>query len=47
MCDRVMVVVDGRLQALETLDALREDNEFFREVTEITQRQGLAHSSDH
>jgi hypothetical protein len=41
------VVVDGSLQAMENAEALRENNEFFREVTEITQRQGLAHSSDH
>jgi hypothetical protein len=37
--DRVMVIVDGRLQAIDEPD-LREQNEFLREVTDITLRQG-------
>ncbi|MCV2490720.1 ABC transporter ATP-binding protein/permease [Geodermatophilus sp. YIM 151500] len=40
VCDRVMVVVDGRLQAMDVPAALLEHNDFYREVTEITRRQG-------
>jgi ABC-type multidrug transport system fused ATPase/permease subunit len=40
ICDRVMVIVDGRLQAIDKPVALLERNEFFREVTDITLRQG-------
>jgi ATP-binding cassette subfamily B protein len=36
ICDRVMVVVDGRLEALDTPSRLKETNAFFREVNEIT-----------
>jgi ATP-binding cassette subfamily B protein len=45
ICDRVMVIVDGRLQAVEEPETLMRTNDFYREVTEITQRQGLAHGS--
>ena len=38
VCDRVMVLVDGRLEALGSADALGESSDFFREVTEITRR---------
>ena len=41
VCDRVMVVVDGRLQAIDEPAALRDSNAFFREVTEITRQQSL------
>jgi ATP-binding cassette, subfamily B, bacterial len=39
ICDRVMVIVDGGLQAIDEPVALLERNEFFREVTDITLRQ--------
>jgi ATP-binding cassette subfamily B protein len=39
ICDRVMVIVDGRLQAIDEPVALLERNDFFREVTDITLRQ--------
>ncbi len=40
MCDRIVVMVDGRVSAVGTHSELVERNDFFREVTEITQRQG-------
>jgi ABC-type multidrug transport system fused ATPase/permease subunit len=39
ICDRVMVIVDGRLEAIDEPVVLLERNEFFREVTDITLRQ--------
>ncbi|WP_209306647.1 ABC transporter ATP-binding protein [Blastococcus sp. CT_GayMR19] len=39
ICDRVMVIVDGRLQAIDEPGALLEGNDFFREVSDITLRQ--------
>ncbi len=45
ICDRVMVVVDGRLQAIDEPSALQQDNDFYREVIEITQRQGASRTS--
>lgn len=36
ICDRVMVIVDGRLQAIDEPMALLEHNDFYREVTDIT-----------
>jgi ATP-binding cassette, subfamily B, bacterial len=45
ICDRVIVVVDGRLQAMDQPAALLESNDFYREVTEITQRQGATQGS--
>jgi ABC-type multidrug transport system fused ATPase/permease subunit len=42
VCDRVMVVVGGRVQALETPEVLMEGNDFYREVTEITRQQSVA-----
>ena len=39
ICDRVMVVVDGRLQAIDTPSRLLDSNDFYREVAEITRRQ--------
>ncbi|RYV49312.1 ABC transporter ATP-binding protein [Pengzhenrongella frigida] len=39
ICDRVMVIVDGRLQALDRPAQLLIDNDFYREVNEITRRQ--------
>lgn len=39
ICDRVMVVVDGRLQAIDAPATLVETNPFYREVTEITQKR--------
>ena len=40
LCDRVMVVVDGRLEAIDAPAALRASNEFYREVTEIARGVG-------
>ncbi len=42
ICDRVMVMVDGRLQAIDTPQRLLETNEFYREAIEITREQTLA-----
>ena len=39
VCDRVMVVVDGRLQAIDEPTRLLESNDFYREVLEITRKQ--------
>lgn len=39
VCDRVMVVVDGRVQDIAPPQRLEETNAFFREVTDITRRQ--------
>ena len=36
VCDRVMVIKDGRLEGFETVDKLFTSNDFFREVTTIT-----------
>jgi ATP-binding cassette subfamily B protein len=45
ICDRVMVIVDGQLQAMDEPAALLASNDFYREVTEITQRQGVTQGS--
>jgi ATP-binding cassette, subfamily B, bacterial len=42
ICDRVMVVVGGRLEAIDEPAALLAGNAFYREVTEITRRQSTA-----
>lgn len=39
VCDRIVVMVDGRVSAIGTHDDLLDHSDFFREVTEITQRQ--------
>lgn len=36
VCDRVMVIKDGRLEGFETTDELFASNDFFREVSTIT-----------
>lgn len=38
-CDRVMVVADGGLQAMADPGTLLRENDFYREVIEITRRQ--------
>lgn len=38
VCDRVVVIVDGRVSAIGSQDDLLARSDFFREVTEITQR---------
>lgn len=45
ICDRVMVIVDGQLQAMDEPAALLESNDFYREVTEITHRQSVTTAS--
>ncbi|GGI05484.1 ABC transporter ATP-binding protein [Egicoccus halophilus] len=39
ICNRVMVVVDGRLQAIDAPQRLLESNAFYREAIEITRQQ--------
>lgn len=39
MCDRVMVVIDGRLQAFEEPSVLAQTNGFYREAMQITRQQ--------
>lgn len=39
VCDRIVVMVDGRVSALGSQADLMEQSAFFREVNEITQRQ--------
>jgi ABC-type multidrug transport system fused ATPase/permease subunit len=40
LCDRVMVIVDGRLEAIDEPAALRQRNDFYREVSEISRHGG-------
>jgi ATP-binding cassette subfamily B protein len=42
VCDRVMVVVAGRLQAIDEPAELLKRNAFFREVSEITRQQSVS-----
>lgn len=39
VCDRIVVMVNGQVSAVGTHADLLDNSEFFREVTEITQRQ--------
>lgn len=39
VCTRVMVVVDGQLQAMDRPDQLVDTNDFYREATSITRQQ--------
>jgi ABC-type multidrug transport system fused ATPase/permease subunit len=39
VCDRVMVIADGGLQAMGDPVTLLRENDFYREVIEITRRQ--------
>ena len=41
ICNRVMVIVEGRLEALAEPAHLLETNDFFREVSEITRKQSI------
>ncbi len=41
ICDRVMVIVDGRLEAFDTASALQTDSTYYRTATRLT---GLARS---
>ena len=43
VCDRILVLVDGRVSAIGSRTDLLEQSEFFRQVSEITQR---GHSDD-
>ena len=36
ICDRVMVVSDGRIQAFDTTDRLMDVNRYFKEVSDIS-----------
>jgi ATP-binding cassette, subfamily B, bacterial len=42
ICDRVMVVVDGRLDAFDDPERLRETNPYYRDAIELTHRQSGA-----
>jgi ATP-binding cassette subfamily B protein len=35
ICDRVMVIIDGRLAAFDTIDLLREHNDYYRSASAI------------
>jgi ABC-type multidrug transport system fused ATPase/permease subunit len=35
VCDRVMVIVDGRLQAIESVSALQSDNSYYRSASAL------------
>jgi ABC-type multidrug transport system fused ATPase/permease subunit len=35
MCDRVMVILDGRLVAFDTKDALQRDNKYYRHASQL------------
>lgn len=39
VCDRVMVIAEGRLQAMADPGTLLQENDFYREVIRITRRQ--------
>jgi ABC-type multidrug transport system fused ATPase/permease subunit len=47
ICDRVMVIVGGHLQAIDKPAQLLLDNDFYREVNEITRRQPDAGGRSH
>lgn len=40
MCDRVMVIIDGRLQAFDTREELREQNAYYRSASLIASGSG-------
>jgi ATP-binding cassette subfamily B protein len=42
MCDRVMVIVDGRLVAFETKALLQRDNPYYRHASQLAAGQGAA-----
>jgi ABC-type multidrug transport system fused ATPase/permease subunit len=42
ICNRVMVIVEGRLQAMDEPGELVSSNGFYREVTEIARKQSIA-----
>jgi ABC-type multidrug transport system ATPase subunit len=35
ICDRVMVILDGKLAAFDTIDYLREHNSYYRSASAI------------
>lgn len=39
LCDWIVVMVDGRVSAIGSQADLMQESDFFREVSEITQRQ--------
>ncbi|HVR05169.1 MAG TPA: ATP-binding cassette domain-containing protein [Solirubrobacteraceae bacterium] len=47
ICDRVMVIVDGRLQEFDTLPRLRETSEYYRSATSLAGAGGAAVSKRH
>lgn len=46
MCDRIVVMVDGKVSAIGSHADLVDNNDFFREISEITQRQGQHSRAD-
>src|SRR5699024_5152339 len=44
VCDRIVVMVDGRVSAVGPHATLVDNNDFYRQVTRITQRQSAAGS---
>jgi ATP-binding cassette subfamily B protein len=36
MCDRVMVILDGRLAAFDTKDALQASNDYYRQASQLS-----------
>jgi ATP-binding cassette subfamily B protein len=35
ICDRVMIIIDGKLQAFDTIDHLTEHNTYYRTASKI------------
>jgi ABC-type multidrug transport system ATPase subunit len=46
ICDRVMIIIDGKLVAFDTISYLQEHNHYYRTATQMTNwEQAVAHSA--
>jgi hypothetical protein len=41
VCDRVMVIVDGRLQAFDTMELLRQNSDYYRSMSILAARTAV------
>jgi ATP-binding cassette, subfamily B, bacterial len=42
ICDRVMIIIDGKLTAFDTIDFLQQNNSYYRSASKIAARGSLA-----